>query len=31
LAEGYSEEDIAKIWSSNVLRLLQEAEMRAAF
>ena len=31
LAEGYSEEDIAKIWSGNVLRLLQEAEMRATF
>lgn len=30
LAEGYSEEDTAKIWSGNVLRLLQEAEMRAA-
>jgi len=31
LAEGYSEEDIAKIWSGNVLRLLQEAEMHATF
>ena len=30
LAEGYSEEDIAKIWSGNVLRLLREAEARAA-
>ncbi len=29
LAEGYSEEDIAKIWSGNVLRLLRAAEMRA--
>lgn len=30
LAEGYSEDDIAKIWSGNVLRLLQEAEAHAA-
>ena len=29
LTEGYSEEDISKIWSGNVLRLLREAERRA--
>jgi membrane dipeptidase len=30
LAEGYSEDDLAKIWSGNVLRLLREAEAHAA-
>jgi membrane dipeptidase len=30
LAAGYSEADLAKIWSGNVLRLLREAEAKAA-
>jgi membrane dipeptidase len=30
LAAGYSESDLAKIWSGNVLRLLREAEAKAA-
>jgi membrane dipeptidase len=30
LAAGYSEGDLAKIWSGNVLRLLREAERAAA-
>ena len=30
LAEGYSEADLAKIWSGNVLRLLRQAEAHAA-
>lgn len=29
LAAGYSESDLAKIWSGNVLRLLREAEAKA--
>ena len=30
LAAGYSEADLAKIWSGNVLRLLRAAEAKAA-
>ncbi|MFN2258957.1 MAG: dipeptidase [Parasphingopyxis sp.] len=30
LAEGYSEEDLQKLWSGNVLRLLRQAEAHAA-
>ena len=30
LAAGYSEADLQKIWSGNVLRLLRQAEARAA-
>jgi membrane dipeptidase len=30
IAAGYSEADLAKIWSGNVLRLLREAEAKAA-
>jgi membrane dipeptidase len=30
LAAGYSENDLAKIWSGNVLRLLREAQGKAA-
>jgi membrane dipeptidase len=30
LAAGYSESDLGKIWSGNVLRLLREAEAKAA-
>ena len=26
LAEGYSEQDIQKIWSGNMLRMLEQAE-----
>jgi membrane dipeptidase len=30
LAAGYSEDDLAKIWSGNVLRLMRQAEAKAA-
>ena len=29
IAAGYSEADLAKIWSGNVLRLLREADAKA--
>jgi membrane dipeptidase len=30
MARGYSEEDIGKIWSGNILRVMREVEAAAA-